>query len=84
MIIVLNNTVIESMKAVLESKGNKETEKDEEEPEIIENNVLARGEYDTEYRSCQYLVLILDGFFFLFVCFNKAQAALLHCPLTNT
>lgn len=44
MIIVLNNTVIESMKAVLESKGNKETEKDEEEPEIIENNVLARGE----------------------------------------
>lgn len=63
MIIVLNNTVIESMKAVLESKGNKETEKDEEEPEIIENNVLARGEYDTEYRSCQYLVLILDGFF---------------------
>ena len=64
MIIVLNNTVIESMKAVLESKVNKETEKDEEEPEIIENNVLARGEYDTEYRSCQYLVLILDGFFF--------------------
>ena len=63
MIIVLNNTVIESMKAVLESKGNKETEKDEEEPEIIENNVLARGEYDTEYRSCQYLVLMLDGFF---------------------
>lgn len=35
--------IIESMKAVLESKGNKETEKDEEEPEIIENNVLARG-----------------------------------------
>ena len=65
MLIVLNNTVIESMKAVLESKGNKETENDEEEPEIIENNVLARGEYDTEYRSCQYLVLILDGFFFL-------------------
>lgn len=71
------------MKAVLETKGNIKTEKDEEDPEIIENNVLARGEYDTEYRSCQYLVLILDGFFFLFVCF-KAQAALPHCPLTNT
>lgn len=86
MIIVLTNTVIESMKAVLESKGDKETKKDEEEPEIIENNALARGEYDTEYRSCQYLVLMLDGFFAcLFVCFNmEAQAAMPNCPLTNS
>ncbi|XP_015754777.1 PREDICTED: protein disulfide-isomerase A5-like [Acropora digitifera] len=38
-----SSEIIESMKAVLESKGNTETKKDEEEPEIIENNVLARG-----------------------------------------
>lgn len=63
MIVVFNNSVVESMKVVLESKGKEETEKDEEEPEIIENNVLARGEYDTEYRSCQFLVLMLDDFF---------------------
>lgn len=69
MIIVFNNVVVESMKAVLESKGKEETEKVEEEPEIIENNVLARGQYDTEYRSCQLLVLMLDGFLLFFFFF---------------
>ena len=73
MIIVFNNVVVESMKAVLESKGKEETEKVEEEPEIIENNVLARGQYDTKYRSCQLLVLMLDGFLLVFFFFSTQK-----------